>query len=150
MRQSWDEFFVGLAQYISTRSKDPSTKCGAVIVRPDHTVCSVGYNGFPKGMTDRSEDYANREIKYDKVVHAEMNALLHAREPVVGYSLYTFPLHPCHRCMVHMIQADIRTFIAPKVSDELAVRWSESLNKSKNYLAERWSMIPVEDFWREI
>jgi deoxycytidylate deaminase len=33
-------------------SKDPSTKVGAVIVRPDLTVASIGYNGFPRGMSD--------------------------------------------------------------------------------------------------
>jgi len=40
-RKSWGEWFVGLAEYVSTRSKDPSTKCGCVIVRPDKTVCSI-------------------------------------------------------------------------------------------------------------
>lgn len=33
----WDQRFLELAKVVSTWSKDPSTKTGAVIVRPDKT-----------------------------------------------------------------------------------------------------------------
>lgn len=62
-------FYLGLAAYMSQRSKDPSTKTGAVIVGPDEAVISVGWNGFPSGMSDRAEFWSDREQKYSRVIH---------------------------------------------------------------------------------
>lgn len=110
----WVKRFVRLAQYISAWSKDPSTKCGAVIVRPNYTICSVGFNGFPRGLADDPELYQNTEYKHSAVVHAEMNALTHSPEPVHGYWLFMWPIMPCDRCAVHLIQAGISLVVAPK------------------------------------
>jgi dCMP deaminase len=85
----WDEFYLGMAKYIASKSKDPSTKTGAVIVRPDKSLCSIGFNGFPKKMPDDPALYANRDEKYSRIVHCEMNALLFSREQLTGYTLYT-------------------------------------------------------------
>ena len=46
----WDLFYLGLAQYISSASKDPSTKVGAVLVAENNSVLSTGWNGFPASM----------------------------------------------------------------------------------------------------
>ena len=55
--QKWDMRFLQLAKLVASWSKDPSTKCGAVIVEPDtHKVYGLGYNGFPSAMPDRKED----------------------------------------------------------------------------------------------
>ena len=80
MDNKWDGRFVELASHIAKWSKDPSTKCGAVIVRSDKTIASVGYNGFPRGLDDSGKLYDNRSVKYDRVIHAEMNAILNASE----------------------------------------------------------------------
>jgi dCMP deaminase len=42
----WDRYFLGVAEAVAQASKDPSTKVGSVIVRPDRTFVSFGYNGF--------------------------------------------------------------------------------------------------------
>lgn len=123
---SWDTYFLSIAALVSTRSKDPSTKVGAVIVRPDKTICSVGYNGFPRGMKDRKEWLDNREEKYSRVVHGEINALLFARgENVDGYTLYTYPFLTCDRCFSVLVQAGIKRFVAPKCPDNLKDRWEK-------------------------
>lgn len=132
----WDKFFLGLALHASTISKDPSTKTGAVIVRPDRTVASIGFNGFPKNMPDKLGYYADREEKYARIVHCEMNAVLHAREPVAGYTLYTWPFASCDRCAVHMLQAGIERFVFPKPSADALSRWAESLERTKLYFKE--------------
>ena len=49
---NWDNRFLDMAKLVSTWSKDPSTRVGAVIVDPSNRLVSVGYNGFPKGVTD--------------------------------------------------------------------------------------------------
>ena len=60
----WDQRFLDIAKLVSTWSKDPSTQTGAVIVRPDRSVVSLGFNGFPKAMLDKDEWYNDRNEKY--------------------------------------------------------------------------------------
>ena len=43
---NWDDYFINIANEIATRSKDPSTQVGAVIVDEKHRPVSFGYNGF--------------------------------------------------------------------------------------------------------
>ena len=92
----WDQRFLELAKLVSTWSKDPSTKVGAVIAH-DRKIISVGYNGFPEGVLDTAERYYDRETKYKYMVHAERNALLFANTSVKGMTLYTYPFMPCIR-----------------------------------------------------
>ncbi|MBI2062677.1 MAG: CMP deaminase [Candidatus Yanofskybacteria bacterium] len=122
MSEKWDRRFLALAEHIAQWSKDPSTKTGAVIVDPNNRVVSIGYNGFPRGVNDLPERLENREIKYKIIVHCERNALLFAREPVVGYRLYTWPFMSCAPCTAMVIQAGIAEVVAP-VSDNS--RWIE-------------------------
>lgn len=129
----WDDRFLKMAELVASWSKDPSTKCGAVIVRPDKTIASTGFNGFPKGCDDSSEIYADRDLKLSRVVHAEQNALLHAREDLTGYTMYTWPpgFGPsCDRCTAHIIQAGIAKVVyKPDSSAEFASRWKEAVER---------------------
>lgn len=133
-----------LAKLVASWSKDPSTQTGAVIVRPDRTIIAVGYNGFPKGLNDEARLYANREWKYSRIVHCEMNAVLNAKQSVEGCTLYTYPFASCDRCAVHMIQAGIKTCVFPKLPKKLEKRWKESVAKTKMYFGEAGVK------WREI
>lgn len=135
----WDLRYLGLAEYISSFSKDPSTKCGAVIVRPDKSLASVGFNGFPKGTDDDPELYENRELKYSRVVHAEQNAIILAREDLHGYTLYTHPpgFGPsCDRCSAHIIQAGITRVVHYKDESHFASRWREPVERGLTMYAE--------------
>jgi dCMP deaminase len=132
----WDRRFLQLAQLVSTWSKDPSTKTGAVIVRPDRTVVSVGFNGFPKNMPDEVEWYENRQEKYSRIVHCEVNALIHAFESVKGYTIYTYPFASCDRCAVQLLQAGITRFVFPSPSSDALSRWGESFTKAKTYIVQ--------------
>ena len=122
----WDHRFLDLADRIAAWSKDPSTKVGAIIVRPNRTLCSVGYNGFPRGVDDTEERYEDRETKYQMVVHAEINAILTAEEELKGYTLYVSPLHPCPQCAAAIIQVGIKRVVSRETfrgdwKDRLAV-----------------------------
>jgi dCMP deaminase len=141
---NWDVRFLRLAREISSWSKDPSTKTGAVIVRPDKTVASLGFNGFPKGMYDSPIWLNDREEKYSRIVHCEMNAVILAKEPLVGYTLYTWPFASCDRCAVHMIQAGIQRFVFPSIPEDKKERWEKSLAKTIGYFTEcnlQWKQI---------
>jgi dCMP deaminase len=120
----WDCRFLDLARFIGAWSKDPSTKVGAVIVRPDRTVAAVGYNGFPRGVLDHAERYADRKIKYAMVVHAESNALLNSRESLEGYTLYVTPLPPCSQCAAAVIQRGITRVVIDQ-KKEVPDIWKE-------------------------
>lgn len=133
----WDRHFLELAKHVSTVSKDPSTKCGAVIVRPDRSIVSTGYNGFPRKMKDKPELYADREAKYARVIHCEMNAILAAREPLNNYRLYVWPFLTCDRCAVHVIQTGISYVVAPIDHDRAREeRWRKAFEASRAFYAE--------------
>lgn len=110
----WHIRFIGLAHHISSFSKDPSTQVGAVIVRPNRTISSMGYNGFPRGCDDNPKLYANREEKYKRILHAEINAILSCSDRPEGHTLYVWPpgFGPtCERCATAVIQSGIKRVI---------------------------------------
>lgn len=128
----WDCRFMGLAEHLSTWSKDPSTKVGAVISKGNR-ILSVGYNGFPAGIDDSEERLLNRDWKYKATVHAEINALLAARCDVAGASIYLFPFMPCSTCCAALINAGIAHIFSRENSNP---RWAESFTMSKALLEE--------------
>jgi dCMP deaminase len=135
LRPSWDQWYVDLAAFVAQRSRDPSTKVGAVIVRPDKTVASIGFNGFPRGIEDKPELLANRDEKYPRTIHAELNAILTANEPLDGYSIYC-TLHPCAECAACIIQKRIARVVAFEPSENERLRWGRSFVIAKSMLSE--------------
>ena len=125
--QKWDGRFMEMAHLTASWSKDPSTKVGCVIVDTMRTVVALGYNGFPRGVDDSPERYADREQKYPRVVHSELNAILNANGPVRGCVLYcTFP--PCCECAKAIIQSGINRVVIPlKMEEEEEARWTDSV-----------------------
>jgi len=107
--KSWDEIWLSIVQIIAQKSKDPQTKIGTVIVSPDNTRCTLGFNGFPVGIKDFEKRWERPE-KYSRVVHAEMNAILNAKTDLNGWTLYV-SMPPCDRCACHIIQAKISRII---------------------------------------
>lgn len=134
MSTKWDKRFLRLAREVSSWSKDPSTKVGAIIVDSDRQVVSMGYNGFPYCFDDCEKSYLDRSIKLDRIIHGEMNAVMNAKRSVRGCTLYTWPFMTCDRCAVHMLQAGIERFVAPMTPPEIEERWSESIQKAKNHI----------------
>lgn len=122
----WQARLIKLAEEISTWSKDPSSRVGAVIVRPDRTICSVGFNGFPRGVEDSQDTIADRDTKLLRTIHAELNAILSAKESLVGYSIFVWPFQPCSQCAAAIIQAGIADVYCP-FNDHLSnERWANS------------------------
>src|SRR4030095_6132808 len=90
LSNKWHIRFMELARHVATWSRDPSTQTGSVIVDPEtKRVRSMGYNGFPRGVKDTEERYADRPTKYKMIVHCEANALMNADLSVRGCILYT-------------------------------------------------------------
>ena len=117
---SKDEVYMLIAEIISKRSKDPNTQVGAIIVSNDDRILSIGYNGFPVGISDDDPDYdwANRNIndqnsKYKYTIHSELNAILNYRGDIrdlKGTTMYV-TLFPCSECTKAIIQTGISKVI---------------------------------------
>jgi dCMP deaminase len=129
---SWDNRFLELSKLVATWSKDPSTQVGAVIVDENNQVVSMGYNGFPRGVKDdyRLED---RETKYKLIVHAEENAIVHARRSLEGCTIYTAPFMPCSKCAGLIIQSGIRRVVSYNCDNP---RWVNNFRLSHDILTE--------------
>jgi len=129
----WHKRFLELANHIATWSHDPSTRVGAVIVRPDRTVASMGYNGFPRGVDDSPDRYNNRSMKYQFICHAEANAIVSAKENLSGAVLYSSPLHPCNECAKLVIQSGIKTVVTCSPKEQ---RWADSFKVASQMFKE--------------
>ena len=54
MRDSWDEYFMKIAEIVKTRSTCLRREVGAVIVK-DNRIITTGYNGAPSGLMHCTE-----------------------------------------------------------------------------------------------
>ena len=108
----WDAYFMELAEKVASRSKDPSTKVGCVVVTEDRVIATTGYNGLPRGVGDLPERM-ERPAKYLWTAHAECNAVAQAAR--VGARLKggtAYVTHePCSRCAIILIQAGVAQVI---------------------------------------
>jgi len=92
----WDTYFMGIADAVSKRSKDPSTQVGAVLVDIENRIIGTGYNGMPPGMKESNKLW-NTTVKFSFVIHSEMNAILHSVKSPYGATLYC-TMYPCQEC----------------------------------------------------
>jgi len=114
-----------MARLAGSWSKDPSTGTGCVIANGNKIV-SVGFNGYPHGVNDTTSD--SRDVKLDKTIHAEINAILHAGHSLAGCTLYVTPIQPCSLCAAVIIQAGIRRVVTALKPGLDITRW-ESLSR---------------------
>jgi dCMP deaminase len=121
----WELRYLEMAKLVSTWSKDPSTKVGSVIVDSDNTVISVGFNGLPRRIQDTDQRLNNRDIKLKMIIHAEINAIITAKRPLNGATIYTYPFMSCSQCAGLIIQSGICRHISYKTNNE---RWKDSFD----------------------
>jgi len=148
-RPSNDEYFMEMAQLVSSRSTCLRRKVGAVIVK-EKRVLSTGYNGSPKG-TKHCEELGCIRVKMNvpsgtrhelcRGVHAEQNAVTQAAYfgvSVDGATIYT-TTYPCSMCAKILINAGIKEIIysegyADDLSKELL---DEAQIKIREYIPEK-------------
>lgn len=135
IKTNWDKRFLDLAEHISNWSKDPATKVGAVLVGPDRSQISLGYNGFPRGVLDAPERYLNKEDKCCRIVHAELNAILNSQIKPVGHTLYVTPLPPCAECAKAIIQSGIKRVVV-RTAKDIWPKWLDSWSVGANMFSQ--------------
>ena len=130
---SWDEYFMGIAVNSSMRSKDPSTQVGACIVNAQKKVVSIGYNGMPSGVDDDQISWdasEGLESKYLYVAHAELNAILNAKDgSALSNTKIYVTLFPCNECAKAIIQSGIKevVYAEDKYKDTISAQASRRL-----------------------
>ena len=135
---NWHEYFLGMAEYVSTKSKD-TTKMGCVIVGPNHEIRTTGYNGFCRGIDDSVESRHDRPEKYYWAEHAERNAIYNAARngiPLEGTTAYiSSNVPPCADCTRALIQSGIVQIITRPMTNDNP-KWRESFERSLEMMAE--------------
>ena len=103
---NWSQYWMGMAEQAAKRSKDPNTQVGAQVVSKNNRPLGCGYNGMPEGYVEDATIW-ERPIKYDHVIHAELNAILNCEHTPVGGKLYV-TLFPCRQCAKVIAAARIK------------------------------------------
>ena len=106
---SWDQYYMDICRVVGTRSKDPNTQIGCVVVGPAHEIRSTGYNSFPRGIRDNVPERLERPTKYLWMEHAERNAICNAARAgtaTEGCTIYV-EIMPCMDCARAIVQAGI-------------------------------------------
>lgn len=140
-QENWDNYFIDIADVIRQKSKDPSSKIGAVVTQAN-SIVATGFNGFPRGI-DETQDYRwERPIKYEYVSHAEANALINAARTGVatlGGTLYLVgfgpPTVPCVACSKLVIQAGIIRVVG-RAYKPVSKDWIDDLYFAQDMLFE--------------
>jgi len=141
----WDEYFLALAELVCARSKDRSTKVGAVIVGPDNEIRSTGYNSFVRGIDDDVEARHLRPAKYEWTEHAERNAIFNAARhgaALKGCRIYlNWGGYPCASCTRGIIQVGIVEIITTEIPfggsrGEGGIDWDENCGIGGEMLKE--------------
>lgn len=141
----WDVRYINLAKEVSSWSKDPSSKIGAVAVGGKGEVLSTGYNGFPRHILDMDERYADRSIKYKYIVHAEANCIYNATYNGVSLknsTMYVHGLPCCSECAKAIIQVGVSRVVMQ--GDPFNERWRESVEQTLEMFKEarvQWEFI---------
>lgn len=137
---TWHDRYLDLAKHVSTWSKDPSRKIGAVAVGSKGQILSQGYNGFPRGITDSPDRLNDRPTKYKYVVHAEMNVIYNASLNGVSLedsTLYVYGLPVCSECAKGIIQVGIsNVIIETGPIENIPEIWIQSWDMTRDMLDE--------------
>lgn len=127
-----------MAETVSMRSKDVSTKVGVIIVSGDKNHVAIGYNGFPTGM---SEEASRWDDKSRYVVHAELNAVINAKTDISGWTVYT-TMFPCTECTKILLQTGVSRIVyksRSSASVEDSWKFSKELLEEMGIIVERFN-----------
>ena len=149
MKKEWVAHFFKLCAVTAEKSKDPSTKVGALAVSPrSKWPKGSGFNGFPIGVEDDPAKVPERYEKPEKyfwTAHAEQNLIALAARygvPLEGCVMFC-NLQTCIECTKLIIQAGITAVYC--VHDTGTGGWREYLPKARTMFDEAGVQVYVFD-----
>lgn len=134
---NWDKKFMDMANLTATWSKDRDRKVGAVIVTDDHRVVSVGYNGFPAGISDDIEERHVKPLKLQYSVHAEANSIYSAAKlgTSIDDCIMYVTFHPCSQCALAIMSVGIKRVVC--YEPEVGSSWYQTASIAKQMMEEK-------------
>lgn len=121
-------------------SKDPSTKVGALFLKPKSLeILTLGYNGMPRGINERDATRWERPKKYELTEHAERNAIYNSARNGVSLlgSICVVTMFPCHDCARGIINSGASAVVCENYNEnENHERWRNSWNTSMEMFVE--------------
>ena len=106
-RPSWDQYFMNIADVVSTRSPYRKTLVGCIIVSPDNKIISTGYNGYFAGAPHVAVIQDGHE---KSTVHAEANAVCYAKSDGKYCTAY-ITHYPCLDCFKLLVSFGITRIV---------------------------------------
>lgn len=139
MRVDKAQKYLKMAKFMANEfSKDPSTKVGAIFLRPEtYEILATGYNGFPRKIDETDQNRWKRPQKYFYVEHAERNAIYNAARSGTSLlnSICIVTLFPCCDCARGIIQTGVSLVIVEK-SVKASDKWKDQWEISKEMFKE--------------
>ena len=133
-RWRWDQAHLRAAYAYAQLSFDPDRKVGCVITKED-SVIACGWNGRPPGEPNDCNDIDGRTHR--NVIHAEINAMVNARESLMGATVYC-TLSPCLNCAWHLRRSGIsRVVYATPYADNAGIQYLHKHGIETEYIDER-------------
>ncbi len=120
-RPTWDEYFMQIAELVSSRSTCLRRQVGAILVK-DRRIIATGYNGAPTRVSHCAEVGCLRQQlaipsgerhEICRGIHAEQNGIIQAALHGVstqGAVLYCTP-QPCVQCAKMLINAGVERIV---------------------------------------
>lgn len=106
-RLTWEQTALLLAYTIAdARSEDPYVQVGATAILKENFSITLGYNGAPSGV---EIDWANRDERRKRVLHAETNVMNNVLPGTVELLAVTHL--PCGECIKSIAQKRIKKVI---------------------------------------
>jgi len=146
-RVDWDDYFMGIAAQVATRSTCDRKHVGAVIVR-EKMILATGYNGSLRGI-EHCDDVGHlmQDGHCVRTVHAEANAIVQAARNGVrteGASIYV-TASPCFACFKLIVNASItRIVFGEFYRDERIFSFSEQLGIVLTHRPSAGGAVPLE------
>src|SRR5687767_9799755 len=136
-RADWDDYFMGIAAQVATRSTCDRKHVGAVIVR-EKMILATGYNGSLRGL-EHCDDVGHmmEDGHCVRTVHAEANAIAQAaRNGVVldAGGIYV-TASPCFGCFKLIANSGLKRIVFGEFyRDERIFKLSEQLKIELSHL----------------
>lgn len=123
-RPKWENYFLNIAEVVSSRATCKRRKVGVVIVDKENHIVSSGYNGSPTNQPHCDEiGCLMVDGKCRRTIHGDINAIIHCRDrdALIGSTMYIHNGTPCTPCAQAIISAGIKRVVCDSTyPDEVA------------------------------
>jgi len=152
-RASWDEFWMGLVIWYSSRHSCRHVRSGSAIVQNNEPM-GLGYNGAPHQIKENCLDFGCRKegkgLLYKESlnsgncvgVHSEMNAAGHLNKIGLGEIVLYNAIFPCHTCAKDLLPYGLSRVVFKRLYSEEETKSTLELFGDANVKVYRLDLSP--------